>query len=105
VIEQFEFAAYLKLNLKTGRTHQIRVHLSSINHPVFGDETYGGRKIVYASQLPKIKSRIQNLLEIMPRQALHAKTLGFFHPHKKQFMRFDSELPDDMKNLLEKLKS
>jgi len=103
VIEQFEFAAYLKLNLKTGRTHQIRAHLSSINHQVFGDETYGGRKIVYGIQLPKMKSRIQNLLEIMPRQALHAKTLGFIHPHKKEFMRFDSEVPEDMKELIEKL--
>jgi 23S rRNA pseudouridine1911/1915/1917 synthase len=100
VIERFEFATYLKLNLKTGRTHQIRVHLSGINHPVFGDETYGGKKIVYGAQLPKIKSRVENLLEIMPRQALHAKTLGFFHPHKKEFMRFDSELPEDMKELL-----
>ena len=103
VIEQFEFASYLKLNLKTGRTHQIRVHLSSINHPVFGDETYGGRKIVYGSQLPKMKSRIENLLSLMSRQALHAKTLGFIHPHKKRFMRFDSELPEDMKELLKKL--
>ena len=103
VIEQFEFVSYLKLNLKTGRTHQIRVHLSSINHPVFGDETYGGRKIVYGSQLPKMKSRIENLLSLMPRQALHAKTLGFIHPHKKEFMRFDSELPGDMKELLRKL--
>ena len=103
VIEQFEFTTYLKLNLKTGRTHQIRVHLSGINHPVFGDETYGGRKILYGSQLPKMKSRVENLLEIMPRQALHAKTLGFVHPHKKEFMRFDSELPEDMKELLQKL--
>jgi len=103
VIEQFEFVSYLKLNLKTGITHQIRVHLSSINHPVFGDETYGGRKIVHGSQLPKMKSRIENLLSLMPRQALHAKTLGFFHPHKKEFMRFDSELPGDMKELLRKL--
>ncbi len=103
VIERFEFATYLKLNLKTGRTHQIRVHLSGINHPVFGDETYGGRKIVYGTQLPKMQSRVENLLEIMPRQALHAKTLGFIHPHKKEFMRFDSELPEDMKELLGKL--
>lgn len=103
VVEEFEFATHLKLNLKTGRTHQIRVHLSSINHPVFGDETYGGRKIVYGSSLPKMKSRIENLLKIMTRQALHAKTLGFFHPHKKEFMRFDSELPEDMKELLRNL--
>lgn len=105
VVEQFEFASHLKLKLKTGRTHQIRVHLSSINHPVFGDETYGGRKIVYGSQLPKMKSRVENLLQIMQRQALHAKTLGFIHPQKKEFMKFDSELPEDIKELLKNLKS
>jgi 23S rRNA pseudouridine1911/1915/1917 synthase len=104
VIEEFEFATLLKLNLKTGRTHQIRVHLSAINHPVFGDETYGGTKIVYGASLPKMKSRVENLLKIIPRQALHAKTLGFEHPHTRQFMRFDSELPEDMKEVLKKLK-
>lgn len=104
VIEEFEFTSLLKINLKTGRTHQIRVHLSSINHPVFGDETYGGTKIVYGSSLPKMKSRVDNLLKIMPRQALHAKTLGFEHPHTKKFLRFNSDLPDDMKEVLIKLK-
>ncbi len=104
VIEEFEFTSLLKLNLKTGRTHQIRVHLSAINHPIFGDATYGGTKIVYGSALPKIKNRVENLFKIIPRQALHAKTLGFEHPHTKQFMRFDSELPDDMKEVLKKLK-
>ncbi len=103
VLEEFEFASLLKLNLKTGRTHQIRVHLSSSGHPIFGDVTYGGRQIVCGSSLPKIKSRVENLLDIMPRQALHAKTLGFIHPYTKEFVRFDSELPDDMKQLLEKL--
>ncbi len=104
VLEEFEFVSLIKLNLKTGRTHQIRVHVSSINHPIFGDETYGGTDIKYGASFPKMKSRIQNLLEIMPRQALHAKTLGFMHPHKKEFVRFDSELPEDIKLLLEKLK-
>jgi 23S rRNA pseudouridine1911/1915/1917 synthase len=104
VLEEYEFASFLKLNLETGRTHQIRVHLSSINHPVFGDDIYGGRQIVYTSSLPKMKSRIENLFEIMKRQALHAKTLGFVHPHTKEFVRFDSELPEDMKELLQKLK-
>ncbi len=104
IIEEFEFTTLLKLNLKTGRTHQIRVHLSAINHPVCGDETYGGTKIVYGSSLPKMKSRVENLLKIIPRQALHAKTLGFEHPHTRQFMRFDSELPADMKEVLKKLK-
>jgi 23S rRNA pseudouridine1911/1915/1917 synthase len=100
VIEEFEFASLIRLKLKTGRTHQIRVHMSAIGHPIFGDETYGGRKIVYGNQFPKIKSRIENLLEIMQRQALHAKTLGFFHPIKQEMMKFDSELPDDFKKLL-----
>jgi 23S rRNA pseudouridine1911/1915/1917 synthase len=104
VLEEFEFVSLVKLNLETGRTHQIRVHLSSINHPVFGDETYGGTKIVYSGNLPKMKTHVQNLLKIMPRQALHAKTLGFIHPHKKEFMVFNSDLPEDFKLLLEELK-
>jgi 23S rRNA pseudouridine1911/1915/1917 synthase len=104
LLEEFEFTSLLKLKLKTGRTHQIRVHLSAINHPVFGDETYGGTKIVYGSSLPKMKNRVENLLKIINRQALHAKTLGFEHPHTKQFMHFDSDLPEDMKELLKKLK-
>jgi len=100
VLEEYEFASLLKINLKTGRTHQIRVHLSSINHPVFGDPTYGGREIVFGANLPKMVSRVKNLLEIMPRQALHAKTLGFVHPHKREFVRFDSELPQDILDLI-----
>jgi 23S rRNA pseudouridine1911/1915/1917 synthase len=104
VIEEFEFASLLKLKLKTGRTHQIRVHMSHINHPVFGDPTYGGRVIVYGSNLPKMKSRVHNLLEIMPRQALHAKTLGFYHPIKKERIYIDSDLPEDMQTLIAKLK-
>lgn len=105
VLEEFEFTSYLKINLKTGRTHQIRVHLSGIGKPVFGDPTYGGRQIIYGSEKPKMKARVQNLLEIMPRQALHAKTVGFFHPVKKENMFFDSELPDDMKLLVKKLRT
>ncbi len=104
VLEEFEFASLLKINLKTGRTHQIRVHLSSINHPVFGDATYGGREIVYGANLPKMTSRVKNLLDIMPRQALHAKILGFVHPHKKEFVRFESDLPEDMLKLIANLK-
>ncbi len=105
VLEEFEFTTYLKINLKTGRTHQIRVHLSGIGKPVFGDPTYGGRQINYGSEFPKIKLRVQNLLEIMPRQALHAKTLGFYHPIVKKKMFFDSELPDDMRSLIKKLRT
>jgi len=105
VLEEFEFTSYIKLNLKTGRTHQIRVHLSSIGKPIFGDPTYGGKQIMYGSEFPKIKSRVHNLLEIMPRQALHAKTLGFFHPHLKKTVSFNSELPEDMKILIKNLKN
>lgn len=102
-IEQFEFASLVKLNLKTGRTHQIRVHMTHINHPIFGDPTYGGRKIVYGSNLPKMKSRVDNLLSIIDRQALHAKTIGFIHPKTKEELVFNSKLPEDMKILISKL--
>ncbi|KAF0153601.1 MAG: 23S rRNA pseudouridine synthase [Ignavibacteria bacterium] len=100
VIEEFDFTSLLKLKLKTGRTHQIRVHLNYVHHPIFGDPTYGGRKIVYGFDLPKIKARVENLLEIMKRQALHAKTLGFIHPHTKEKVFFESELPHDFVELL-----
>jgi 23S rRNA pseudouridine1911/1915/1917 synthase len=105
IIEEFEFTSYVKLNLKTGRTHQIRVHLSSMGKPVFGDPDYGGRQIKYGSDSPKIKSRVKNLLEIMPRQALHAKTLGFIHPKTNKSIHFDSELPEDIQTLISKLSS
>lgn len=103
VLEEFEFASFVKLHLKTGRTHQIRVHMSYIKHPIFGDPAYGGRVIAYGSQLPKMKARVENLLEIMPRQALHAKTLGFIHPHTEKKIFLDSELPEDFQLLLNKL--
>ena len=104
VTEEFDFASLIKLKLKTGRTHQIRVHMSHIKHPIFGDPTYGGRVIVYGSQLPKIKARVENLLEIMKRQALHAKTLGFIHPCTKEKLFMESELPEDFEKLLRKLR-
>lgn len=105
VIEEFEFTSHLKLNLKTGRTHQIRVHLSSIGKPVFGDAEYGGRQIKYGSELTKMKGRTNNLLKLMPRQALHAKTLGFIHPTTNTFIQFNSELPEDIQILISNLSS
>ena len=104
VMEDFEFASLIKLKLKTGRTHQIRVHMAHSHHPIFGDPTYGGRKIVYGLELPKIKARVENLLEIMQRQALHAKTLGFIHPHTKERIFLESELPEDFLKLLKAIK-
>lgn len=104
VIKEYEFASLVKLKLKTGRTHQIRVHMAHIKHPIFGDPAYGGRKIVYGSEFSKMKSRVENLLQIITRQALHAKTLGFIHPHTKEKVFFDSNLPDDISDLIDKLR-
>jgi 23S rRNA pseudouridine1911/1915/1917 synthase len=104
VLEEYEFLSLLSIRLKTGRTHQIRVHLSGVGHPVFGDETYGGRVVRAGAHLPKIHARVDNLLSLMPRQALHAKTLGFIHPHSKEHLRFDSELPEDFSRLLAELR-
>lgn len=104
VLEEYDFLSLIKLNLKTGRTHQIRVHMSFKGHPVFGDEMYGGREPKNIQMTSNLKSRINNLLELMPRQALHARVLGFFHPIKKEQMRFEAELPEDMKTVLEKVK-
>jgi 23S rRNA pseudouridine955/2504/2580 synthase len=103
VIDEYAFASLVKLNLKTGRTHQIRVHMNYIKHPIFGDHTYNGRIIHYGNSYPKMKQRVDNLLTIMDRQALHAKTLGFTHPKTKERLVFNSELPDDMKMLIKKL--
>ncbi|MBN2570971.1 MAG: RluA family pseudouridine synthase [Ignavibacteriales bacterium] len=105
VLEEYDFLSLVKLNLKTGRTHQIRVHMSYINHPIFGDPTYGGRTIRVGTNITKIKQTTENLLKIINRQALHAKTLGFVHPKSKKFLRFDSELPKDIKTLIERVKS
>jgi 23S rRNA pseudouridine1911/1915/1917 synthase len=104
VLEEFEFASLIKLKLKTGRTHQIRVHMNHINHPIFGDPIYNGRAIHYGSNLPKIKQRVDNLLAIIDRQALHAKTLGFTHPKTKERLIFNSDLPKDMVEIIEKLR-
>ncbi len=105
VLEEYDFLSLVKLNLKTGRTHQIRVHMSHMKHPVFGDEMYGGREPANIQMTSNLKSRIKNLLELMPRQALHARVLGFFHPIKKEQMRFEAELPEDMKSVIQKVKS
>jgi len=103
VIHQFDYLSLLKLKLQTGRTHQIRVHLAHINHPVFGDPTYNGRRIAWGPRTPKHKAEVQRLLGLMPRQALHAKTIGFVHPATHKPMQFDSNLPSDMSILLESL--
>lgn len=102
VLERFGFVTVVECRLETGRTHQIRVHMSHIGHPLFGDARYGGTEIRKGTIYSKYKQFIKNCLEICPRQALHAKTIGFDHPRTGEFVRFDSELPADMTALLEK---
>ncbi|MFQ5799422.1 MAG: RluA family pseudouridine synthase [Bacteroidota bacterium] len=104
VLEPFGYLSLVRLRLKTGRTHQVRVHLHHIGHPVFGDPTYGGRRIAWGGSGTKQKRIVQDLLAVMPRQALHAKTLGFVHPVGRRFMKFDSDLPKDMRALLERVR-
>ena len=104
VIERFNYLTLLQLKLWTGRTHQIRVHCSHINHPVFGDPDYNGNKIVYGNQNNKFKNLADKMLKSVNRQMLHAKELGFTHPETKEFISFTSELPEDMKKILETLK-
>ena len=102
VLERYPGAAYVECRLETGRTHQIRVHMGSIGHPLFADERYGGMEIRKGTIYAKYKQFITNCFEICPRQALHAKTLGFVHPKTGKMCRFDSPLPQDMTLLLEK---
>ncbi|MFQ5864439.1 MAG: RluA family pseudouridine synthase [bacterium] len=104
VLEEMPLFSYIKLNLETGRTHQIRVHMSYIAHPVFGDMTYGGRNRQLGALSNLQRQFAIELLQMMKRQALHAKTIGFIHPIKNEFMRFDSELPEDMQLLLERVR-
>jgi len=104
VIEQFPYLALVRLKLLTGRTHQIRVHLAHINHPVFGDPTYNGRHLVAGPGTQKQKAEVERMLAMIPRQALHAKTLGFKHPSTGAEVFFDSELPADMRQVIGELR-
>ena len=102
VLERFGYVTLISCKLETGRTHQIRVHLKHIGHTLFNDERYGGDLILKGTTFTKYKQFIDNCFKTLPRQALHAKTLGFVHPVTKQLMRFDTELPQDMQDCIEK---
>lgn len=102
VLERFRYVTLVSCKLETGRTHQIRVHLKHIGHPLFHDARYGGDKILKGTTFTKYRQFVQNAFKLLPRQALHAKTLGFVHPKTRVFMRFDSELPEDMASCIEK---
>lgn len=102
VLERFGYVTLVECRLETGRTHQIRVHMKHIGHPLFNDERYGGHIILKGTTTAMYKLFVKNCFYICPRQALHAKTLGFVHPRTNEYMFFDSELPVDMQQLIDK---
>ncbi len=102
VLERLGYVTLISCKLETGRTHQIRVHLKHIGHTLFNDERYGGHLILKGTTFTKYKQFVENCFKILPRQALHAKTLGFVHPTTGEMMRFDTELPSDLADVIEK---
>lgn len=102
ILENFNYVSLVECKLETGRTHQIRVHFSHIKHPLFNDEEYGGEKILRGTTFSKYQQFIRNCFTILPRQALHAKSLSFDHPVTGKRLSFDSELPEDMRKVIEK---
>lgn len=105
VLEDFSYVSIVECKLETGRTHQIRVHFNYIKHPLFNDSEYGGNRILKGTTFSKYQQFIRNCFAILPRQALHAKSLAFNHPVTGKRLFFDSELPDDMKQVIEKWRS
>lgn len=102
VLERLNYVTLVQCVLETGRTHQIRVHMKHIGHPLFNDDFYGGDKIVKGTVFAKYKQFVENCFAICPRQALHAKTLGFTHPSTGEVLFFESEVPSDMQEVIEK---
>ena len=105
VLERLGYVTLVSCRLETGRTHQIRVHMKYIGHTLFNDERYGGEKILKGTTFSKYKQFVDNCFKILPRQALHARTLGFVHPVTEEFMRFETPIPQDMDLCLEKWRS
>ena len=102
VLERLGYVTLVSCKLETGRTHQIRVHMKHIGHTLFNDERYGGDKILKGTTFSKYKQFVDNCFKVLPRQALHAKTLGFEHPETGKWMSFDTEIPEDMQQCVEK---
>lgn len=102
VLERFGYVTMVQCELETGRTHQIRVHMKHIGHPLFNDEVYGGDRIVKGTVFSKYKQFVDNCFALCPRHALHAKTIGFIHPRTRQEVVFNSEIPNDMAQLIVK---
>ncbi|QNL48718.1 RluA family pseudouridine synthase [Olivibacter sp. SDN3] len=105
VLERLGYVTLIECQLETGRTHQIRAHMQSIGHPLFNDALYGGNKILKGTVFTKYKQFVDNCFGILPRQALHAKSLGFIHPQKKTYITFEADLPQDYASCLDKWRS
>jgi len=105
VIERLGYVTLVSCKLETGRTHQIRVHMKYIGHTLFNDERYGGDRILKGTTFTKYKQFVDNCFKILPRQALHAKTLGFTHPKTGKWMSFNTEIPEDIQNCVDKWRS
>lgn len=105
ILERLGYVTLIECELETGRTHQIRTHLKSIGHPLFSDDLYGGSKILKGTVFNKYKQFVHNCFEILPRQALHARSLGFVHPRTKEFVAFEVPLPEDFQQALDKWRS
>ncbi|TVR70690.1 MAG: RluA family pseudouridine synthase [Marinilabiliales bacterium] len=104
LVEDLGYISHVECRLETGRTHQIRVHLEHIGHPLFNDERYGGDQILRGTTFTKYKQFVQNCFKVLPRHALHARTLGFKHPATDRELWFETELPDDIQQLIDKWK-
>ncbi|HWZ35008.1 MAG TPA: RluA family pseudouridine synthase [Mucilaginibacter sp.] len=102
VLERMNYVTLVECELETGRTHQIRAHMKHIGHPLFSDATYGGDKILKGTVFTKYRQFVENCFELMPRQALHAQTLGFTHPSSKKYIHFEAPLPHDFESVLQK---
>jgi 23S rRNA pseudouridine1911/1915/1917 synthase len=102
VLERFGYVTLVQCKLETGRTHQIRAHMKHIGHPLFNDERYGGEKILKGTTFTKYKQFIDNCFDLLPRPALHAKSLGFTQPVTQERMLFETDLPQDMQTVIEK---
>lgn len=102
LLRDLRYVSLIECKLETGRTHQIRAHMKYLGHPLFNDAMYGGNEVLKGTTFSKYKQFVENCFKVIPRQALHAKTLGFVHPVTKQFLQFDSELPQDFTDALEK---
>ncbi|MBX7124590.1 MAG: RluA family pseudouridine synthase [Cyclobacteriaceae bacterium] len=102
VLKTLRYVSLVECKLETGRTHQIRAHMKYLGHPLFNDAMYGGNEVLRGTVFSKYKQFVENCFSIIPRQALHAKTLGFVHPVTGQFLQFDSSLPPDFQSVIEK---